>query len=344
MTLYAGKTMKAKQVLECVGEVSQIAGMRRVELAEGVGKGVGVVEVRTGTGFDFDILLDRGMDIGRADYHGLGLVWRSPSGDAHPSRYDDKGIGWIRIFPGGLLTTCGLVQSGAPCRDGNQELGLHGRYTSLPASKVSLSERWEGEDYVMRVAGEIREAVLFGENLVLRREIETRLGKPGLVLRDTVTNEGFRSSPHMILYHCNFGYPLLDAATRLSTPHAKIEPRDSEAEKGIEEACQFGPPSNSYKEKVYYHHMKPDRSGHVTVELVNPKLLGGLTVSIRYRSDQLPYFTQWKNLGKGDYVCGLEPGNANVLGRVEERKAGRLTTLKPGESRSYEIEILVKGQ
>lgn len=337
-----GKKLTRKQILERVGDIRQIAGVRRVERADGTGKGSGLFSFRTGTGFDYDVLIDRGMDIGRAEYQGMSLVWRSASGDAHPHRYDEFGAKWIRIFPGGLVTTCGLTQMGAPCVDNGEALGAHGRYTSLPASQVCHEEFWDGDDYVMRVSGKMQEAVLFGENLVLERTIESRLGQPGLSLCDRVTNFGYRPTPHMILYHCNFGYPLLDETTRLETPHRSITPRDAEASVGADDACSFHAPKAGYKEKVYFHDLKADRAGEVTVKLVNPSLAGGLEMAMTYRQDTLPYFTQWKMLGKGEYVCGLEPGNATVMGRVAEREAGRLVTLRPGESREYSLKIAVQ--
>ena len=41
---------------------------------------------------------------------------------------------------------------------------------------------------------------------------------------------------------------------------------------------------------------------------------------------------QWKQLGMGEYVCGIEPGNAFVGGRKEERENGTLKYVEPGES------------
>ena len=35
------------------------------------------------------------------------------------------------------------------------------------------------------------------------------------MVRDSVTNLGNRRTPHMLLYHCNFGYPLVDDGTRI---------------------------------------------------------------------------------------------------------------------------------
>ncbi|MCG3199292.1 MAG: aldose 1-epimerase family protein [Candidatus Omnitrophica bacterium] len=336
-----GRRQTRRALLERVSDMRQLGGIRRLEQTDGPGKGSGIARLETGSGFSFDVLLDRGMDVGAASYRGASLVWLSPAGYAHPARFDDKGIGWLRTFPAGLITTCGLTQTGAACRDGNEELGIHGRYTSLPAGRLSESCAWEGDEYVMRLSGEMREAVLFGENLVLHRTIEARLGFPGLILTDVVTNEGPRPSPHMILYHCNFGYPLLSEASELITSSKRIEPRDSEAAAGLERACCFDPPRAGYREKVYFHHLKADRKGSVLIRLRNPELFGGVTLNMRYRLEELPYFTQWKMLGKTEYVCGLEPGNALVMGRVEERKAGRLAVLQPGERRTYRLELFI---
>ena len=336
-----GKSYTRKEILNYTGDLRQLGGISRCQLADGPGKGAEIATLRTGAGFDLTVLMDRGMDLSAASYRGIPLHWASPSGDAHPSRYNDCGLGWLRTFAGGLLTTCGLRQTGSPCTDEGEDLGLHGRYTSLPAEKISHTEEWEGDSYVLRLSGEMREAVIFGENLLLRREYEAVLGEPRLVLRDTVINEGSRPSPHMILYHCNFGFPLLSPSTVLTTPHRRIEPRYLDRD-DPEGPCRFIEPTAGYPERVYYHEMEPDPDGVARIQLTNPDLLEGLTFQIAYRPDQLPYFTQWKMMGQRDYVCGLEPGNARVEGRTEERKAGRLITLEPGERRVYELEFSVK--
>ena len=342
MKYYPGVIFERKELLDRIGSISQIGGLRRVRLQDGVEKGVEVVEFETGSGLKFDVLLDRGMDISRAVFRGANLAWRSPVGDAHPSRYEEPGLGWLRTFPGGMVTTCGLTYMGAPGRDGDQELGLHGRYSSLPASKICQWEGWEGEDYILRLSGEMREAMLFGDNQVLRRVIESKLGSSTFTLTDTVTNEGCRPAPPMLLYHCNFGYPLLDEKTVLETPHSRIEPRDAEAAEGLEEACRVGKPVPGYREKVYFHNLEHDKNGYVSIFLRNPVLLGGLSLELRYRPDQLPHFTQWKMIGQQEYVLGLEPGNARVLGRAREREAGRLITLEPGETRTYRLEFTLR--
>jgi len=340
MAQYLGNKYTREQLHNYCGDFRQLGGIVRSHLSDGPGKGGEIAHIRTGSGFDVTVLMDRGMDLSSASHCGIPLNWASPSGDAHPARFNERGFGWLRTFAGGLLTTCGLRQIGSPCTDDGEEVGLHGRYTSLSAERISHTEGWEGDDYAIRLSGEMREAVIFGENLLLRREYKAILGEPRIQLRDTVVNEGSRPSPHMILYHCNFGFPLLGPKTQLTTPHNRIVPRDP-GRSDPEGPCRFREPTEGYEERVYYHEMEPDREGFVHVALENPDLLGGLTFHIRYRQEQLPHFTQWKMMGQREYVCGLEPGNARVGGRAEERKAGRLVTLQPGETRVYELEFSV---
>ncbi len=65
----------------------------------------------------------------------------------------------------------------------------------------------------------------------------------------------------------------------------------------------------------------------------------GLGVYVRWHLNELSQFVQWKMMGQGTYVCGLEPATNLVEGRAKERAEGRLSFLEPGESRHYRLEI-----
>ncbi|STI79645.1 Uncharacterised protein [Escherichia coli] len=54
---------------------------------------------------------------------------------------------------------------------------------------------------------------------------------------------------------------------------------------------------------------------------------------------QLPNFIQWKNLGAGEYVMGLEVSNSFPDGRDKERAQGRLPFIEPGETKKYCFEL-----
>jgi Domain of unknown function (DUF4432) len=68
---------------------------------------------------------------------------------------------------------------------------------------------------------------------------------------------------------------------------------------------------------------------------------GNLGALVAFNVQQLPYFTLWKNEAplKTGYVTGLEPATSYPFHRAEERKAGRLPKLAPGESHKADVVI-----
>jgi hypothetical protein len=95
-------------LLSHVGRLEQLAGVQLVEAGDGAERGVRLLLFRTGAGFDFEVLVDRGFDIGRARADGRPLAWWSPVGLTGPWFQNASGIEWFRGFPGGLVSTCGL--------------------------------------------------------------------------------------------------------------------------------------------------------------------------------------------------------------------------------------------
>lgn len=338
-TLY-GKSFTREELLKRVGNISQIGGVTLCTLQDGPEAGVRVAEFRTGAGLSFVVLLDRGMDISRAEFNGASLAWRSAAGDVHPSFYEPEGLGWLRTFEGGLVTTCGLTYLGAPCVDEGKELGLHGRVSHIPARNVASGGQWVGDDYVMYVEGEMRESVVFGENVLLRRRVEAKLGDPRLGIHDVVRNEGFQKTPLMILYHINIGFPLIDEGSELIYSAKESVPRDDVAKSGFAERGVFSAPITGYKEQVFFHDMNVDAEGYVHAAIVNRKFPGGgLGVYVKYRKAELHRFIEWKMMGEGTYVVGMEPANCLVQGRARERERGTLQFIEPGETREFHLEI-----
>ncbi|HLJ54481.1 MAG TPA: aldose 1-epimerase family protein [Chthonomonadaceae bacterium] len=341
MALLFGSEVSREALLERVGDVSQIARVKPYRLVEGFEDQLQAADVTNGSGLEFTVLPGRGMDIGAARYNGRPLAWRSAVGDRHAAFYEPQGDGWLRSFAGGLLVTCGLTWLGASGEDEGQPLGLHGRASSLPASSVHWGGAWIGDEYELTVRGMVREAVVFGENVRLTRTIRTRLGQPAFSIEDVVENMGHRRTPHMILYHINAGWPLLNASSRFHAPSAAVEPRDADAEPGVGDWMRMQPPSQNYKAQVFFHTMRPAEDGSVFVVLESGPAsdVAPFGLYIRYNANELPCFTQWKMMDRGAYVLGMEPGNARVMGRDVERREGRLQHLEPGETRCYRLEI-----
>ena len=332
-----GRPIDRASLIRRVGRMSQIAGARASVLTSGPARGVEAVDVKTGTGFEFTVLPGRALDIAWATYRGIPLGYISKTGVVAPAFFSEQGAtGFLRNFFAGLMTTAGLSNIGVPSEADGAQFGLHGRISNIPAEDVAVSQQWVGDAYEIRVAGTVRQATAFGECLVLRREISTRLGADALVVRDTVENASFKPEPLMALYHCNFGYPIVSGATLLYASEGEVEPRDAAAAAGIAEHRQFGEPQAGYVEQCFYHRPHA-KDGRAYAALFNEQL--GVGAYVRYRVDTLPLLVEWKMLGEQEYVVGLEPGACRLDGRGELLRRHEAPMLAPGETRSFEVEI-----
>lgn len=335
-----GRRWTRAELLERVGDVSQVGGARLVSFAEGPEAGVLAAEVRTGSGFNFSVLPGRGMDLGFAEYRGMPLCWRSSTGEVAAAFYEPEGEGWLRGFSGGLMATCGLTTAGWPSTDAGQELPLHGRASYLPARNVHVDGDWQADEYVMWVQGRTREAVVFGENVRLTRRVWARLGESRLFIDDVVDNLGHAPVPHMLAYHVNAGFPLLDDGSELVSSAEQIEPMTEEFAPAMVDQPRYGPPRADAQTAVLVHRPRADGEGWAQTTLVNRRL--GLGLYVRQRPDQLPFLWQWKHLAPGTYVGGIEPANCFGRGRADDRARGTLRLLRPGERQVYNLEIGVQ--
>ena len=336
-----GTYLPKEELLRKIGDISQIAGVKCCELTDGNERGVQAVDFRTGTGFRFTVLPGRGMDVSFAEHCGRPLCWRSSVGDVAASLFEPEGLGWLRTFYGGLVVTCGLTYAGAPCSDEGEELGLHGRIAHVPAKHVYVDGKWEGDEYVMWAQGKMRETRIFGENLELTRKVWAKLGENRFFIEDVVENLAFESTPLMLLYHINGGYPAVDEGSELVAPTRSVAPRDADAKVGLEEYAVFQKPTPGFKERVYYHEMETDEEGQVHAALINRKFNDGegFGFYVTYRKEALERFTEWKMNGEGTYVVGVEPGNCVVDGRANVRTRGELKFIEPGERKQFDLEI-----
>lgn len=331
--------MIKRELLKYVGDISQLFSVKEYRLTSGLADGVRGVDIKNGSGLEMTILPDRALDISSLSFKGINFSYMSKTGIVAPQYFSHGKTGFLRSFYGGFLTTCGLRQVGSPCIDGEEELGLHGRIANIPAEQVYAGIDFVDDLPVATVRGKVREASFFGENILLTREIKTTLLENGFTIRDRVENLGFRKEPLMILYHMNLGYPLLSSKSYFLSDSQGIYPRDEEAARGLDRSHLFSLPEKDYKEQVFYHKMKGDLKGNTYAGLVNPIQEMGIIIS--FNKNSLWNLTQWKQLGEGEYVLGIEPGNCHVGGRKRAREDSVLEYIQPGEVRDFEIKVLL---
>jgi hypothetical protein len=324
-----------------VGDVSQLVSTRAARLADGAEDGVRIIDARVAGGLSATILADRGLDLGAVWAGGHQVGWQSTTGPVHPAYFHEAD--WLRSFHGGMLTTCGLQNVGLASEDEGHDHGLHGRISNVPARNVTHRVIEEGGRLVAEVKGEMRETDVFGADLLLRRRITLPMGETVLHVEDEVLNQGHTTAGLMLLYHVNVGYPVVAEGATLITPPAQITPRDENAARGLDARATFQAPQDGFVENVYRHELEPTDAESVSASIINPDFepTGGIGLSLSWDPRQLPRMWQWRMLGPGMYVTGLEPANCDLAGRAAERESGTLELLEPGQRRRSGITVRV---
>jgi Domain of unknown function (DUF4432) len=349
-----GRSLSRTELAARTGALQQVAGVELVELADGPERGVRVLNFRTGGGLAFQVAVDRGFDLLGADWRGVPIGWRSPTGPRHPglaSPEENAGWGFLRSFTG-LLATCGLDQALGPASASAEryiyrgfdrhDYPLHGRVSQIPARLLSYGERWQGERCTLFAEAEVAQMAVFGENLVLTRRFEAELGGRAIAIEDRVENRGFRPTPHMLLYHFNFGYPLLDEGSEFLAPIRAIVHAVHELRRQDTGYRTQGPPQPDFAEQVYQHDVVASADGIASALLINPRLgAGGLAVRLDYDRAALPCLIEWQCLQSGLYVLGIEPSTNHVLGRSFAEGRGELIELQHGDVRRYRTRLTV---
>ena len=322
-----------------VGSMRQIAGIRRSILDDGRSRGMRILDVNNGSGLSFTVYPDRGMDIGEASFCGMPLVWL-PAEPGIAASYEKNGIDWLRSWGGGMLTTCGLLNVGGPCDVDGEAHGLHGRISHIPATEVNSSARWVGDSYMLTVSGKVNHSRVFGENLVLHRQISVAAGCNTIFIDDSIENQGFTEHPFMMLYHMNFGWPLVNENSFLTPADQKVTPQGEVAAAGMDSWNKMQPPTAGFAEQVFYHDIQPGADGMAAITLTNPD--EKIRMTIACNKSELPFFAEWKQMGQGEYVLGLEPANCVPENQNTNRQKGILRTIAPGQTIHHKISVTLE--
>jgi hypothetical protein len=302
-------------------------------------EGVQVIEVDNGA-MTFTVVPTRGFEVWKANAGTLRLGWDSPVHDIiHPSYIrltDNGGQGWVAGF-GGLMARGGLASFGSPVQDGDQQLTLHGHVDYIPASYVSV--RYEAGRLILR--GVVDDFQSFNQQLRLISEISTPIGKPQIQFDDQVTNMSDAPQEIELLYHTNFGTPILGAGAEFVAPVKQVAPMTpASAIGGMEDWNRYsGPHASGYAAKVFNMQLYADAKGETKAMLKSAD--GAQGVLMQLDTHGLPYMSLWKNeiTAKGGYVTGLEPGTGFPNARPVERAAGRVPKLQGGESHHAHLVI-----
>ena len=310
-----------------VSNIAQVGGIETSVLDNGLGKGVRIAWINTGTGLRFKVVIDRALDIADAFFNQYSLSWLNHPGVVAPQPFSNRGTDWLRTFGGGLITTCGLSHVGGPEQDEHGERGLHGLISNISAEVVSIIQPDPARGiFSMSITGIIKQTQIFGPSLELKRTISATLGSSIIHLHDEIINRGNETAPHMLLYHCNFGWPLADEGAQIFCNGEKTITCPTVSEK-----------HNGSGQDVFFIDSAPNKEGICVCGIENKKI--GLAAVLKFPKKQLPWLTNWQHWSKGEYVTGIEPGTHPPIGQSKAREEGSLIFIAPGETRAYDLEI-----
>jgi hypothetical protein len=218
------------------------------------------------------------------------------------------------------------------------DLTVHGKIGNIPASSVEVLIDSE-PPYRLRVRGIVHERMFYGPKLELVTEISTEPGSDTFRIEDRVTNRGAASQEFQLIYHCNYGAPLLQDGAQVVAAVKHLAPMNDVAAKGLADYAAYAGPTPGFIEQVYLIDPYADGEGKTAILLQNQA--GDRGASIAWSTNELPYLTIWKNTAANEdgYVTGLEPATGFPYNRRVERQAGRLPTLAAGESRSFTLDF-----
>jgi hypothetical protein len=325
--------------------------VRKFKLHGGKQEGVDVIEVYNGC-LRFAVTPTRGMSVLWVECGGVRLGWESPVKEIVDPKFinlhDRGGLGWLEGF-NEWMVRCGLEWAGHPGRDkfrnnvGDEvemDLTLHGKIGNTPASEVEVLIEPSSPPRI-HIRGLVEERMFYGPKLSLQTDISTELGSNSFRIEDGITNHSAYDQEFQIIYHANFGAPLLGAGSRFSGAIASVRSFNKHAAKNVKTFSEYSGPQPGFIEQVYCIKPLSGRDGRSEMMLQNAK--GDCGVSLVFPTEHLPCVTLWKNLAAKSegYVTGIEPGTSYPYTRRLEREAGRVPKLRPNESRQFTIDFAI---
>lgn len=177
----------------------------------------------------------RGMNILNVKGSDVRLGWDSPVTEVVNPAYINldsrNGLGWLDGF-NEMMVRCGFEWTGHPGVDNGTLYTLHGRAGNTPASKVVIDIA-EKAPYEVRIRGLLKENTFKKSNLETWTELRYIPGSQSFSIHDRVTNRADYPRDYEIIYHSNFGKPLLEEGAVFSAPIKEISPFNDYAKAGL---------------------------------------------------------------------------------------------------------------
>jgi hypothetical protein len=290
----------------------------------------------------------RGMGIIDAQYAGMRFGWDSPVKEIVNPAFINleafNGTGWLEGF-NEMVTRCGYQWAGHSGVDQGEVLTLHGRIQNTPASIVKLHVE-DAPPYRVTLSGRVDERCFKRTDFEVWMHLHITPGSNSIELVDELTNCSDYSSEYQVIYHNNFGTPLLEKGAAVIVAHEELSPFNREAVAGLSSWSDMPAPTFDFGEQVFNIRPLPDIAGWGWVMLHSATK--DKAIKVGFDTETLPVMTLWKNTDtlKEGYVVGLEPGTSFAYNRSLQRDLGLVPSIAAGETKRFTLrfEMLVDSE
>lgn len=290
-------------------------------------------------GFVIKLSPTRGMGILSVEGDGVRMGWDSPVNEVvNPANINLEsrgGVGWLEGF-NEMMVRCGFEWTGHPVAADGMMYTLHGNAGNTPVSKLIVDVD-DKAPYTITVKGLIKENTFKKSNLETWASLSYVPGQKTFTVYDVVTNQGDYTRDYQIIYHSNFGTPILEQDAQFVAPVKEISPFNDYAVKGIKTWQTYLGPTKDFDEMVFNVYPYGDQNNQTKVMVANKA--GDKGAGIEFNLTQLPVLSLWKNTDtlKQGYVTGLEPGTSFAYPVTIEREQKRVRQLEPGQRAEFTL-------
>ncbi len=322
--------------------------VRKYVLHGGKQEGVDVIDVNNGK-LSFTVVPTRGMSIQKVQMGDLHLGLDSPDKVlVHPKHIDlqtPRDLDELKHFNEWMIRSglkhIGWPETGKPddsIGDKEKMETLRGEIGLTPASQVEVVVEREAP-YLIRIRGKVDQTSENGAKFELWTEISTEPGSNTFQILDKITNLSEVEQEFEILYHVNYGMPLIGKDAKFFGPMRRITPIDEHSASDVSTFYSYREPMAEFAEQVYYLQLWADDNDQTKVMLHNAAR--DKAVSMAFSVEQLPFVALWKNPAayEDGYVTALEPGTGFPRNKTIEREFGQVPKLAPNQSRSFAIDF-----
>lgn len=288
-------------------------------------------------GLTINLSPTRGLGIVNVEGNGIRLGWDSPVKEIVNPKYMNLesrgGAGWLDGF-NEMMVRCGFEWSGHAVQADGMMYTLHGRAQNTPVSKLFV-EVEDQAPFTITIRGLIKENTFKKSNFETWVAIRHVPGSKEFTVHDILTNLSDYDRDYQIIYHSNFGTPILEQGAKFVAPVKEISPFNEYAATGLKNWQTYQGPTKGFDEMVYNIFPYSDANNQTQVMLTNNASDKG--VGIAFNTQQLPVLTLWKNTDtlKQGYVTGIEPGTSFAYPVTIEREQKRVPQLGAGKSTEF---------